>query len=218
MRNGNFEYSIGNKKIGKDTIIFNMGSATECASKQAGLCEINCYAMKSERLYPQTLPFRQRQEKYWLETDAFEIAERINEIATKRNSNTRVKSKIKYVRINEAGDLHSTECLTKLIKVAKMLPDLVLYTYTHRKDLIKSNTWKRLPNNLVINTSNFKRKNLNEFYCDTEVKLPRLKGENNYLLVRSELKKKHGHACLGDCSKCNLCKSNHGKRIAVPLH
>ena len=218
MKKGNFEYSIGNKKIGKNTLIFNMGSATHCPSKKAGLCSINCYAMKSERLYHETLSYRDRQEQYWLENDAFQIAEDISQVVSSKNSNKRVKTKLKYVRLNESGDLHSAECLTKLIRIAEMIPSVIFYTYTHRKDLIKSNTWKRLPKNLVINTSNFKRKNLNEFYADLEVKLPRKKGENNYLLVRSELKAKHGKACIGDCSKCTLCKITHGTRIAVPLH
>ena len=218
MKQGNFEYSIGNAKIGKDTLIFNMGSATECASKLNGLCDIDCYAMKSERLYPEVLPYRKRQESYWLESDAIEIGEDIAEVIHRKNNNPRVRNKIKYVRVNEAGDLHSIDCLHKLIAVAEMNPSVVFYTYTHRSDLITDDTHKLLPKNLVINTSNFKRKNLNEFFADCEVKLPRKKGKNNYLLVRKELRSKHGLACIGDCSKCTLCKVSHGKRIAVPLH
>jgi hypothetical protein len=211
-----FKYSIGNRKIGKDTLIFNMGSATNCPSKQLGICNINCYAMKSERLYPHTLPFRTAQEIYWLENDSFTIAESIQTVFNKNFRTT-----LKYVRVNESGDFHSRKCITKLIQIALLLPKIKFYTYTHRKDLITSTTHKRLPKNLVINTSNFKRKNLNQFFALENVKLPRKRNvDNNYLLVRDEVKaqKNIDFACVGDCGKCSHCKTNHGKTIGVPYH
>ena len=68
MNINGFYYTIGNKKIGNDTLIFNMGSATDCPSKKLGLCRHcdKCYALKAERQYPQVRPFRDRQADYWL--------------------------------------------------------------------------------------------------------------------------------------------------------
>jgi len=202
------EYSIGNRKIGKDTLIFNMGSATNCPSKLAGLCDINCYAMKPERMYPQTLPYRSRQEKYWLETDAFEIAEEIQ-----KAFNRKLKTELKYVRVNEAGDFHSKACVEKLIQIAEILPHIKLYTYTHRSDLITDNMY--VPANLVINTSNFTRRGFNQFKAITEIKVH---GMKEIAKNKKEILKFADFACMGDCSICGYCKKSHGKTIGVPLH
>ncbi len=87
--------SNGNKKIGNDTLIFNMNSATDCPSKRLGLCDIEggkCYAMKAEKQYPAVLPYRRKQQRYWEEYAADEIA---NELAALIK---RKRSPIKYIR------------------------------------------------------------------------------------------------------------------------
>lgn len=207
-----FEYTVGNLKIGKDTLIYNMGSATNCSSRLLGLCHIEkCYALKAEGFRPAVLPYRTRQEEYWLNHDAIEIAEHLlNIFASKRR-----KVPLRFVRINEAGDFHSGKCLTKLIQIAKILPHVRFYTYTHRSDLITSQTHKRLPRNLVIQTSNFKRKGMNQFKAIPEVKvrtMAQIPGKKKEILKHADL------ACMGDCSICSLCKVKHGKVIGVPLH
>ena len=206
-----FKYSIGNRKIGKDTLIFNMGSATNCPSKLAGLCDINCYAMKAERMYPKTLPYRSHQKNYWLNTDALEIAEEIQK-AFNRN----LKVALKYVRVNESGDFHSKACVEKLIAIAEILPHIKFYTYTHRSDLITDNMY--VPENLVINTSNFSRKGFNQFKAIPEIKVH---GMKEIAKNRKEILKFADLACVGDCSKCRHCKTlqKEGKNvIGVPLH
>ena len=69
------EVSMGNLKIGKDTIIFNMGSATECPSRKNGMCKLGnkCYAIKAEISYPDCKPYRDRQKSYWLNSDIGQI-------------------------------------------------------------------------------------------------------------------------------------------------
>jgi hypothetical protein len=211
-----FEYSVGNLKIGKDTLIFNMGSATNCPSGNAGLCDLfksnDCYAMKAETMYPQTLPFRTRQEQYWLATDAVDIAEAIHKAVSRK-----LKVAIKYVRINESGDMHSVACLDKLIAIAEMLPEIIFYTYTHRSDIIGEGV--TLPKNLVINTSNFTASGCNSFSIVKEVKVRSLKKE--FKIARTairDIKGDNALTCIGDCSKCTLCKVAHGKTIWLPLH
>jgi len=206
----NFKYSIGNLKIGTDTLIFNMGSAHNCPSAKLGLCTIpKCYAKKAEYLYPNVLPYRNEQEAFWLANDAFTIAENIQGAFMRHKG-------LKYVRVNEAGDFHSKDCLNKLIAIAKMLPQIKFYTYTHRKDLIDSRTWVKLPKNLVLNTSNFTRKNLNSFNGVGTVKVHRL---GDFVKVKAHIiRAGYDYACLGDCSACSLCKVKHGKKIGAPLH
>ncbi len=207
------EFKIGNKKIGKDTLIFNMGSATECPSKLKGLCDIDCYALKAERQYSAVLPYRKRQEADWLNSDAFTLSEEILAFVSRR------KTQVKYIRVNEAGDLHTGACLDKLIKIARILPQFIFYTYTHRSDLVTSSTHKKLPKNLVLNTSDFKRTGLNQFKTvHTTFKVT--SHQKQALQIREELQKEYktNLICLGDCSACNLCKISHKKNILVPLH
>ena len=209
-----FKYSTGNKKIGKDTVIFNMGSATECSSKKAGLCDIDCYALKAEIQYKNTLPARQHQEKYWLANDSFTIAEAIQK-AVSRNT----KVKITHVRVNESGDFHTSECLDKLIEIAEMLPKTKFYTYTHRSDLIDDSTHMRLPKNLVINTSDFNVKGLNQFKA-VDVGFYFQSYQKKVVEIVKSIKEKTGSnlVCRGDCSVCSLCKISHGKEIFVAIH
>ena len=68
----------GNKKIGTNTLIFNMCSATDCPSKKRGLCQLPdtkyCYAFGAEIRYKAVLAYRRRQEKAWDKLSATDIA------------------------------------------------------------------------------------------------------------------------------------------------
>ena len=208
-----FKHSIGNKKIGKDTLIFNMGSATNCAAKKKGLCDIDCYAKKAEVQYPAVLPAREHQEQYWLTMPVNTIVADIAKV---------VKSKrhpLKYVRVNESGDLHSEACLHKLIMIAEALPNLKFYTYTHRSDLIDNDTFNFIPSNLVVNTSNFKREGLNQFKAvKVETKFRSYQGKSKEIKTELKTISNSNFNCGGDCSKCSLCKVSHGKDIYVAYH
>ena len=64
---------FGNTKLPKSTMIFNMGTAAKCPSKELGLCSVAgcCYAGKAETQYPKHVPaYRERQATYWLANDA----------------------------------------------------------------------------------------------------------------------------------------------------
>jgi len=208
MKINNFEYTNGNRKIGKDTIIVNMGTATNCPA--ASMCKFSnkstdkkcknkCYALKAERIYPQVLPFRKRQEKYWLNNTAEQIAEDIKITAYVHGTTI-----IKYVRINEAGDFHTIDCVKKLIKIAELNKKIKFYTYTHRKDLIDQITIKDLPKNLTINLS-FKsdKENFNTFTTIEDI------NPNKKILK-----------CASDCRNCKLCttKGRKGRQIVVKAH
>ena len=185
------KYSNGNKKIGKDTIIINMGSAKDCPSLKLGLCQLSdpnkCYAMKPERMYPQTLPFRTEQAKIWKSKSAKQFTDDIKKII-----NSKV-IKIKYVRFNESGDFYSQDCVKKLSSIAAGLKGIAkVYTYTARKDLNFSN----LSDNLTLTGSGFMIHN--EF-----------KSVNN---VTSRIN------CPGDCRTCHICKTRHNVKIEVLNH
>ncbi len=129
--------SFGNMKVGNDTAIFNMNPAFRCPSEVLGLCDIaaKCYAKKAERIYPGTTPYRERQELYWDSTDAKTFTEEfIQSISRKRKP-------IEFLRVSESGDFKAQEDVDKLSTIADQLKrhNVVVYTYTARKDLDFSN-------------------------------------------------------------------------------
>lgn len=191
MKRREFEYSIGNSKIGKDTIIVNMGSATDCVSYKLGLCKIGqriCYAMKAERQYPSVLPYRRRQMEYWRFTAPADIAFDIYSIVKRHKG-------IKYVRFSEAGDFSTQRDVEKLFLVAKVLAGLrvVVYGYTARRDL----DFTARPSNCVMQGSGFMI-------------------DNEFRVVSSY--SKGAIRCKQDCRKCMLCKIAKGIVIENVFH
>jgi hypothetical protein len=205
----------GNLKIPKTTAIFNMSSAKDCVSLDKGLCKacvvnelkelINvCYARKAEVQYPAVLPYRDRQEKYWLDVSAEEFALHFLRI----NANKRIK--FDKMRFNEAGDFHDQEGLDKADKVAKLLLKygVTVYCYTSRDDLDFTKV-----KHLVVNRS---LNGLKEFEPVEGL-------TNEFLMITKEegedfKKWPKGYAkCPADCRICDRC-SVKGKKSFVIQH
>jgi len=137
------KYSIGNLKIGKDTLILNITSATDCQSRALGLCKIkHCYALQAEKQWPQVLPYRRAQALIWDKTSAADIAAQLNAVI--------IKKKLEYIRINESGDFKDQADVSKLFDIVRRLP-VIVYCYTARRDL----SFKNRPKNLIITGSSF---------------------------------------------------------------
>ena len=190
MRN-EMEVSKGNHKLGKDTLIFNMGPATDCPSRQAGFCKVadKCYAMKAERMYKQSLPYRRRQADYWKTNDASKIAADLN-----KHLKRKFKVPVAYVRFNESGDFYGQEDVEKLKAVARLV-DITIYGFTARSDL----NYEGLPDNLVINGSSFMVDNSFTAVPESEISSEDVK-------------------CEGNCRECDKCKSKNGLAIKVAYH
>jgi hypothetical protein len=186
--------SQGNHKLGKDTLILNMTSATDCPSRALGLCSLpsKCYAMKAERMYKAVLPYRRRQAEYWDKHGPIKIASDLREELGRHT-----KSPIKFIRISEAGDFRAQADVTKLYIIADLLADtgVIIYGYTARKDL----QFPFGPSNLVLNGSGFM---LDNMFTATDPKLLK-----NYQVV-----------CAGNCRICSLCKAAGKQDIKVGLH
>lgn len=217
-------YTIGNLKIGEDTLIYNMGTATECPSAKLGLCSLahkkwggngKCYALKAEAMYPASKAFRSIQAIQWETFSATEIADAIfSEVVSRRNR----KTPLRFVRFNESGDFYSFSCVRKAGKVAGYvgelcrragLPVLKFYTYTHRQDIFAGIGGQALlaslPANFTINGSNFKAHN--EFRVMNISRPERDRKENGT--------KVHKFTCLDDCSRCSLCKGRNSQGITI---
>lgn len=189
--------SNGNHKIGKDTIIFNITSATDCVGRKLNLCQIpdKCYAMKAERMYKQVLPYRRRQTDYWNSNSAQVIAENfMYEI------NRHKKTPIKYVRLGESGDFRAQEDIDKFIEIGKIFleerPDIVLYCFTSRSDL----DFSERTENMVVNGSGFML--------------------DNSFTVRQKDEEipETAKLCAGNCRICDLCKHKTHADIRVTVH
>jgi len=192
------ELSFGNKKLPKSTAILNMGSAHSCPSDKLGLCAVSdiCYAKKAEKQYPNVRPYRDRQQAYWLGNTAEDIALDLISKFNRRRTVTR------SLRLNEAGDFWSQDCVTKAEELATILKGAGIrtYVYTARRDLDFSEC-----HNLVINGSGFKAAGVNHtFTAWSQAQIDR--STEDFLL------------CPQDCTKCALCSVPSEKTIVVPMH
>ena len=185
-------WKYGNKKIGSDTLIFNMCSAHDCPSRMLGLCQLEnpskCYALKAEKMYPNVRPYRDRQAKYWDNTDAFNIYVDMGFDISMRSDNTR------YMRINESGDFRDNRDINKLNEVAYRLKksgNVSTYCYSARKDLDFTNI------HFVVNGSGFM-------------------AHNEYRVVKEYSGK--NPVCPNDCRKCDLYKVPRGIVIEQLIH
>ena len=153
--------SRGNRKIGTDTLIINMGSATDCPSRKSGLCQLanpeKCYALKAEKQYRNCLPARRYQEQVWDNSTPDDIAGQLNQM---------VSSKIKYIRFSESGDFKAQDDINKMSRIADMVT-VPIYGYTARLDL----EFTTISKNMVANGSGFMANN--QFRA-----VSRLSGEN----------------------------------------
>jgi hypothetical protein len=197
FRSNDLEVKQGNKKIGVDTLIFNMGPAIGCPSDMLGFCSCSkvCYAKKAERMYPNVSRYRKKQERYWLNTNAYEFIVAFETIFIKHK---RALSKIKYFRFNESGDFHSQECVDKLDIISRYLKmkGIVTYGYTARKDLDFSNV------TFLVKGS------------DNDA------GNNGKTTIIKSVKDRPKGFCIcpADCSICPVCKTYNKKNVAFILH
>ena len=203
-------FTFGNKKLGTDTMIFNMTSATNCPSSVSGLCKVGpkCYALKAERTWPSVLPHREAQASFWDVCTAQNFIDVFNGAKT---------SGIKYLRINEAGDIRSQADITKLNLIAKELKvdGITTYLYTARSDLIFNNT------EFVVNGSSWMADN--EFrYIPKEALSVSLKQFAINRAVNQIIDPQYNQGvmvvCPGDCRDCNYCKVKGKTVIAVAEH
>lgn len=129
-----------NRKVGVDTLVFNVGAATDCPSLKLGLCQVakyeknnvdgnpvctscKCYAMTKER-YPTVVSGRRRQAIYWAMTPAYVVALDAAREADKRHRDrytSEVREGCDYIRISESGDMYTQADVDKLALFAKWI-------------------------------------------------------------------------------------------------
>jgi len=231
-----FEASVGNAKIGGETIVINMSTAKQCMSAIIGTCVLGaqgkCYSLKDFQRFPKKKERDIRQQKQWACLTPEAIAEGLNKVAKQFGN-------VQFVRVNDAGeirnlptdpaklanvpdklkaDLADVDDVSKLKKIGEELKklgsNLILYTYTHRSDLDIGD----LGSNVCVNGSGYMLDNayipleLDE-YIDTMdlVKKGELKEFNGVPVTKAV-------SCSGDCRTCQFCKTKDGKHIFLAIH
>jgi hypothetical protein len=204
--------SWGNNKVSKSVGIFNMNSATDCPNAEStendqtdtGVCQVpweSCYAHKAENVYPQTLPYRRRQQYLWDSLSAEEWAGAFKSLVSrKRNSVT-------AVRFSEAGDFRNEQDIQKVERIAQMLStdgiDVYTYSASHKLD------WSEAEN-FTVNQSN----ELADYGDRLFTALP----EGSDLpedTVWCPYDKSDGDI---KCGECKLCINPEGPDVAIELH
>jgi len=188
----------GNKKLPSSTAIFNMHPAHNCIAKKLGLCKAaeqgaKCYAFKAEYLYPNVLPYRKRQEKFWKKISAEKFANQFMAI------NAVKRKKFTMLRLSESGDFFDQTSVDKAEEIAKRLntSNIKMYTYTSRSDLNFSKC-----ENLIVVGSGFMKKGL----------------AGQFNIVKNLKNRPKGFGiCPMNCRKCNRC-STRGMKTIVKAH
>ena len=201
--------SVGNRKLSKETAIFNLTSATNCPMKDRCTFGINkkCYALKAERMYPACLPYRERQAEFWLNNNLEKKIEYFQNFFKHHPS-------LKYLRVNESGDMTTVADLIQLDELAKALKvshNIEAYTYTNNIELLLAYEPKYINVNLSVDEGN-------QITYDNNMGV--FKGYNRFKAVPKKSMTKYKVTCLGsDCmSKCQKCLYKKGLVIHVGIH
>jgi len=196
---GDLKVKRGNLKVGRDTLIINMGPATNCPARY--LCKVreDCYALRDEKFYgPGVLKYRQQQQRFWKSSNTVKIRWHFNKLFA---LHPELRAEIKYLRFNESGDFWSQDCIDKLNVIAAHLRDtfgIITYGYTARADLIEH---LRICSFLVKGSGYDIGNNGMTIVIDNISELP-----------------EGFEICPGKCAECDLCKVDNKINIAFFNH
>lgn len=178
-------FSKGNRKLPNTTLIWNLPAGKTCPNKTKE-CEKYCYAKKAENIYPQVLPFRERNYRISKFKYFKEIV--INYLLNIKDNTWNT------LRIHESGDLFNQRYLDDWIDITKKFQDKTFYAYTKSKHL---NFHKKADNFIVlVSDDNVTEEDIEEYK----------KTFNGVACVETKLKGFYN--CPMDCKICNYCYSN----------
>lgn len=197
-------YQRGNKKIGSDTLIYSIDTATDCIANNIGCCAVcsECYAKKSEQQYTTSYIFKLNQRRQFLLLDVWELIRLFCQVIEG------AKKPIRFIRWNEGGELRNIDDLKKISAISDYLGvkySIQSYIYTCRRDIIEQLPKFRISKSLTINTSYENDEGYNSFVAVN-------RAEMQDIIDAGKL------VCSGDCRMCNLCKYEHGRVIFCRKH
>jgi hypothetical protein len=104
-----------------------MNSATDCPNADSEACQVpwsDCYAHKAEHVYDQTLPYRRRQSYLWDCLDAETFAKAFRALVERK------RNPVDTIRFSEAGDFRHKGDIIKVDRIAELLDEYQVYTYS----------------------------------------------------------------------------------------
>lgn len=195
-------HKIGNLKIGDDTIILNVNHALNCFSSKNNYCEnCNCcYAKKSSTNYKNSC-------LYGLASEINFNRLSVNQIIKAIEKTIKEAKNIKFIRFNEAGDFKSFNQFLKANEIAKYFfeaYDIVTYTYTHNKELLKHK--EAIKNSYIVMNWSIKAGEgfKSAITCNNPSDLPKYLSEPDKYII-----------CKGKCHNCSYCKDKDDLRTVV---
>lgn len=200
--------SFGNNKISKATAIFNMNSATDCPNIGTDHCQVpksDCYAHKAENTYPAVLPYRRRQEYLWDCMDADTWAKAFRELANRKRND------VSTIRFSEAGDFRHRGDVIKVNRIAELLTEFDVYTYSASDYLDWSDS-----EHFTVNQSNDRAEYGDRRYAAFTSEEP----PDGFVWCPHDKQKQEGvdPDDAIKCGECRLCINDDGPDVAIPLH
>lgn len=189
-------FSYGNKKLPQNVLIANISSATNCPSRLLGLCKVSdiCYALHDEKRWPNCKNKNLTIEN-WMQNASEQDVTKLLEVYIDE-----APIKVKYLRLNEAGDFLSQDNVDMWDRIADHIfstRGITTTAYTARADLDFSGVKHIVINASLPNTKGATR----EFRCTPKSIFDNLKvGKGEY-------------KCPGKCDKCQVCYDNKFKGI-----
>lgn len=214
----------GNKKLRNTEkirfMIWNLPAVKTCPFRTE-LCEKSCYARKAERVYPQTLPAREKNYSDSLQADFVERM--IYTIETELNSK-KFAGKLAIFRIHESGDFYNLEYTKKWIEIAQHFsndPRIKFLAYTKSivyfirsgygspefptNFIIRSSLWKDTKKENIIHTALF---NIPIYTALTESEMIQEKQNGHIFSVCK----------CDDCANCRMCWNSKISEIICKIH
>ena len=190
-------------------MIWSIPAIITCPGRCAA-CEKCCYAVKSEKAYPDVLPSRARNYEFSMRDDFVEI---MAAYITKACSHYKYRNAKRIVfRIHESGDFYSQAYYNKWIEIARRCSDiknLVFMAYTKSIDFVAAGP--EIPSNMVVRFSLWNDTEINGvIYAGTkaaDLENAKALGLPIYTAVESftpDIAKKNRCECI-DCGTCNKC-------------
>jgi len=207
--------SFGNRKISKNTAIFNMNSATDCPNaktkengeSETGMCQVpwkDCYAHRAEDgLSPEALDKHRRQQYLWDNVDAVTFAKAL------KHCFKRKKRDIIAVRFSESGDFRHRGDIIKVNRIAKMI-DQSTYTYSASYKL----DWSEATDFVVNQSNNLADYGDRLYYAVQEAEdIP-----EDAVQCPHDYQKSSGSENPIKCGDCKCCISKDGPDVFITLH
>ena len=209
--------SDGNKKLAPNSaisfLIWNIPAVITCPFRTK-LCELFCYAKKSEIAYPDVLPARMRNLEI-SKSDDF-VLRMIYTICVELDRPKNKHKKIVF-RIHESGDFYNMEYVNKWLEIIRYFKNdnrIVFVAYT------KSVTYFdgiALPKNFKL---------LASVWEDTTEKNLEIIARNNYKIytaykgneMKTALKSGFSRCRCEDCATCGKCWNRSQKNICCEIH